>query len=89
MNNQSNNTPITNKNNIPVNESLEHTMKDLEQKGKAFSIELLNEKNNTNDNNNNTSKIVETMKKGSNEFEKRLASVGNRMTYMEMRSMWG
>jgi len=69
-----------NRNNIYKNETLEHVMKDLEQKvnpkNMAEGINLLN----------NPVKIISSMQSGAKEFEER---VGRPMTYSEMRAMWG
>jgi Ca2+-binding EF-hand superfamily protein len=65
---------------------LETVMKDLEQKVNPKSLQegisLLNESVKTND----LSILLEPMIAGSKEFE---AKIGRRMTYSEMRSMWG
>jgi Ca2+-binding EF-hand superfamily protein len=65
---------------------LETVMKDLEQKVNPKSLQegisRLNESVKTND----LSILLEPMIAGSKEFE---SKIGRRMTYSEMRSMWG
>ena len=65
---------------------IETVMKDLEQKVNPKSLQegisRLNESVKTND----LSILLEPMIAGSKEFE---SKIGRRMTYSEMRSMWG
>lgn len=65
---------------------LETVMKDLEQKVNPKSLQegisQLNDSVKTND----LSMLLEPMIAGSKEFE---SKIGRRMTYSEMRSMWG
>jgi hypothetical protein len=65
---------------------LETVMKDLEQKVNPKSLQegisRLNDSVKTND----LSILLEPMIAGSKEFE---SKIGRRMTYSEMRSMWG
>lgn len=67
-------------------ESIEHVMKDLEQKVNPKSsqegLAQLNKSIETND----ASILLEPIMAGAKEFEQR---VGRPMTYSEMRSMWG
>lgn len=69
-----------------VYEDVSHVMADLEKKINPKTIteglSLLNQANL----NNNDSPILNLMSNGANEFETR---VGRKMTYSEMRAMWG
>ena len=81
-NNNNNTSPNLNKNEIDI----ETVMKDLEKKVNPKSLqEGISQLNNA-VKMNDPSILLGAMKEGAKEFEDK---VGRRMTYSEMRSMWG